>query len=83
MVLHEYLAEVAKTPFLLKGVWDDRHNYFLTCREWAKRLDRNLEKIEQKWGRSLHRTFQLYLWGSAEGFNSGKLQAYRVVLELG
>ncbi|WP_187174139.1 class I SAM-dependent methyltransferase [Algoriphagus sp. AK58] len=82
MVLHEYLAEVAKTSFLLKGVWDDRHNYYLTCREWAKRLDENREKIEQRWGRALHRTFQLYLWGSAEGFYTGKLQAYRVVLQL-
>lgn len=82
MVLHDYLAEVAKTPFLLKGVWDDRHNYYLTCRDWAKRLDANRELIEQRWGKALHRTFQLYLWGSAEGFNSGSLQAYRVVLGL-
>jgi cyclopropane-fatty-acyl-phospholipid synthase len=82
MVLHDYLAEVAKTPFLLRGVWDDTHNYFLTCREWAKRLDANREIIEEKWGKALHRTFQLYLWGSAEGFLSGSIQAYRVVLQL-
>jgi cyclopropane-fatty-acyl-phospholipid synthase len=82
MVLHDYLAEVAKTPFLLKGVWDDRHNYYLTCRDWAKRLDENREIIEKRWGKALHRTFQLYLWGSAEGFYSGNLQAYRVVLAL-
>ncbi|HSF56011.1 MAG TPA: class I SAM-dependent methyltransferase [Algoriphagus sp.] len=82
MVLHDYLAEVAKTPFLLRGVWDDTHNYYLTCREWAKRLDENLEIIEQRWGKALHRTFQLYLWGSAEGFLSGSIQAYRVVLQL-
>lgn len=82
MVLHDYLAEVAKTPFLLKGVWDDRHNYYLTCREWAKRLDQNRETIEKKWGMALHRTFQLYLWGSAQGFLSGSIQAYRVVLHL-
>ena len=82
MVLHDYLAEVAKTSFLLKGVWDDRHNYYLTCREWAKRLDQNRETIESRWGQALHRTFQLYLWGSAEGFLSGSIQAYRVVLQL-
>lgn len=82
MVLHDYLAEVAKTPFLLKGVWDDRHNYYLTCRDWARRLDENREIIEKRWGKALHRTFQLYLWGSAEGFYSGNLQAYRVVLAL-
>lgn len=82
MVLHDYLAEVAKTPFSLRGVWDDTHNYYLTCREWAKRLDSHRQIIEEKWGKALHRTFQLYLWGSAEGFLSGSLQAYRVVLQL-
>lgn len=82
MVLHDYLAEVAKTPFLLRGVWDDTHNYYLTCREWARRLDQNRETIEKKWGKALHRTFQLYLWGSAEGFLSGSIQAYRLVLQL-
>lgn len=82
MVLHDYLAEVAKTPFLLRGVWDDTRSYYLTCREWAKRLDANRAIIEEKWGKTLHRTFQLYLWGSAEGFLSGSIQAYRVVLQL-
>ncbi|OOG72381.1 class I SAM-dependent methyltransferase [Algoriphagus sp. A40] len=81
MVLHDYLAEVAKTPFLLRGVWDDTHNYYLTCREWAKRLDSNRSIIEEKWGKALHRTFQLYLWGSAHGFLQGAIQAYRVVLQ--
>lgn len=81
MVLHDYLAEVAKTSFLLRGVWDDTHNYYLTCREWAKRLDANRAIIEEKWGRALHRTFQLYLWGSAHGFLNGDIQAYRVVLQ--
>lgn len=82
MVLHDYLAEVAKTAFLLRGVWDDTHNYYLTCREWARRLDQNRVIIENQWGKALHHTFQLYLWGSAEGFLSGLIQAYRVVLQL-
>ncbi|WP_438839590.1 SAM-dependent methyltransferase [Algoriphagus aestuariicola] len=82
MVLHDYLAEVAKTPFQLRGVWDDTHSYYLTCREWAKRLDSNQSIIEERWGKALHRTFQLYLWGSAEGFLSGAIQAYRVLLQL-
>jgi cyclopropane-fatty-acyl-phospholipid synthase len=82
LCLHEYLAEVAKTPFLLCGVWDDRHNYYLTTRAWAKRLDSHSEEIEQRWGKQLYRIFQLYLWGSAEGFHSGMIGAYRVVLQL-
>jgi cyclopropane-fatty-acyl-phospholipid synthase len=82
LCLHEYLAEVAKTPFEVIGVWNDRHNYYLTTRKWAESLDINREAIEKRWGKKLYRIFQLYLWGSAEGFSSGMISAYRVVLAL-
>jgi len=82
LCLHEYLAEVAKTPFQLTGVWDDRHNYYLTTRTWAQNLEDNRAEIEQRWGKQLFRMFQLYLRGSAEGFHSGIIDAYRVVLRL-
>lgn len=82
LCLHEYLAEVAKSPFQLLGVWDDRHNYYLTTKAWAQNLDRHREEIERRWGKQLYRIFQLYLWGSAEGFYSGMIDAYRVVLKL-
>ena len=83
LCLHEYLAEVAQTSFQVCGVWDDRHNYYLTTKEWATRLDAHRQEIEARWGRQLYRIFQLYLWGSAEGFYSGMISAYRVVLQLG
>jgi cyclopropane-fatty-acyl-phospholipid synthase len=82
LCLHEYLTEVAKSPFQLTGVWDDRHNYYLTTKAWAQKLDNNRKAIEQQWGKQLYRIFQLYLWGSAEGFNSGMIDAYRLVLKL-
>lgn len=82
LCLHEYLAEVAKSPFEVTGVWNDRHNYYLTTKAWAERLDYNREDVERRWGKKLYRIFQLYLWGSAEGFNSGMIDAYRVVLRL-
>ncbi|MVN20273.1 class I SAM-dependent methyltransferase [Mucilaginibacter arboris] len=82
LCLHEYLTEVAKSPFEVIGVWNDRHNYYLTTKEWAERLDHNREDIERRWGKKHYRIFQLYLWGSAEGFNSGLLDAYRIVLKL-
>jgi cyclopropane-fatty-acyl-phospholipid synthase len=80
MCLHEYLAEVAESPFRLEGVWDDRNSYYLTCRHWAEKLDANRETIEERWGKDLHRKFQLYLWGSADGFRADRSQAYRVVM---
>jgi cyclopropane-fatty-acyl-phospholipid synthase len=82
LCLHDFLKEVAKSPFQLVGVWNDRHNYYLTTKKWAENLDRNRLEIERKWGKSLYRIFQLYLWGSAEGFHSGMIEAYRVVLQL-
>lgn len=80
LCLHEYLTEVAKSPFEIAGVWNDRHNYYLTTKAWAENLDLHREEIEQKWGKQLYRIFQLYLWGSAEGFHSGMIDAYRVAL---
>jgi cyclopropane-fatty-acyl-phospholipid synthase len=82
MCLHEYLAEVARSPFHLCGVWDDQRNYHLTTKAWAERLDSARGEIERRWGQRLYRTFQLYLWGSAEGFLTGMIDAYRVVLRL-
>lgn len=82
LCLHQYLAEVAKSPFRLLGVWDDRHSYYLTTQAWAQNFDRHREEIEQRWGKQLYRVFQLYLWGSAEGFQSGMIDAYRIVLHL-
>ncbi len=82
LCLHEYLAEVAKSPFQLVGVWDDRHSYYLTTKTWAQKFDCSREEIERRWGKKLYRIFQLYLWGSAEGFHSGMIDAYRVVLRL-
>ncbi|HEV7590605.1 MAG TPA: class I SAM-dependent methyltransferase [Longimicrobium sp.] len=81
MCLHEYLAEVAESPFYLRGVWDDRHSYFLTLKGWAENLDRGRAEIEQRWGKALYRKFQLYLWGAADGMRLDRNQAYRVVLE--
>lgn len=82
LCLPEFLTEAAKTPFQLNGVWDDRHNYYLTTKAWAERLEANRELIEHRWRKQVFRIFQLYLWGSAEGFSSGMIEAYRVVLKL-
>jgi cyclopropane-fatty-acyl-phospholipid synthase len=80
LCLHDYLTAVAETKFELVGVWNDRHNYELTTRQWARNLDANAEEIERRWGRALYRTFRLYLWGCADGFSRDMITAYRWVL---
>lgn len=82
LCLHDYLTAVAQTPFEVVGVWNDRHNYELTTRQWARNLDAHGEEIERRWGRALYRTFRLYLWGCADGFSRDMITAYRWVLRL-
>jgi cyclopropane-fatty-acyl-phospholipid synthase len=82
LVLHSYLKHVARSPFDLISVTDDRHNYFLTCREWARRLDDSRDEIVRRWGEQLYRRYRVFLWGSAGAFHSGLVQAYRWVLQM-
>jgi cyclopropane-fatty-acyl-phospholipid synthase len=82
LILHSYLRQVARSPFELISVADDRHNYHLTCTEWARRLDAAREEIVRRWGEPLYRRFRLFLWGSAASFDTGLVQAYRWVLRM-
>lgn len=82
MCLHDYLRRVAESPFQLEGVHDDRHNYTITAKYWAERLDRARLEAERRWGLAQYRKFRLYLWGCYEGFKRDRMQAYRVVLGL-
>ncbi len=82
LLLHAYLREVAHSPFELISIEDDRHNYMLTCKRWAERLDEKRDEIVSRWGEPLYRRFRLFLWGSAAGFDTGLVQAYRWVLHM-
>lgn len=82
LLLHDYLRHVAHSPFQLLSLTDDRHNYYLTCREWARRLDAARDDVVRCWGEPIYRRFRLFLWGSAAGFDTGLVQAYRWVLHL-
>jgi len=80
--LHAFLAEVAKSPWEVLEVYNDRHNYYLTCKAWAEKLEAAREEIVSRWGENLYRRFRLYLWGSAQAFHSRSMDAYRAVLEI-
>ena len=79
--LHDFLTALTHKNFEVLSIFNDRKNYFLTCKAWAEKLDRSREEITKRWGEKLYRMFRLYLWGSAYGFQSNGLGAYRVVLE--
>ena len=82
LLLHSYLQHVARSPFELVSVDNDRHNYYLTCREWARRLDAARDEVVRRWGDPMYRRFRIFLWGSAAGFDTGLVQAYRWVLRM-
>src|SRR5215475_1965058 len=82
LLLHQYLREVAASPFELIRLEDDRHNYYLTCLRWAQRLDAARDTVVERWGESIYRRFRLFLWGSAASFDVGLVQAYRWVLRM-
>ena len=82
LCLHDYLAEVAKTPFEVLAVHNDRESYRLTCLRWAENLERARDEIVRRWGQPLFRRFQLYLWGCVDGFSRDTIGAYRLVLQL-
>ena len=82
MCLHDYLAAVAKSPFMVQEVFNDRHSYLLTARAWAERFDAARAEIERRWGTHQYRKFRIYLWGCVDGFKRDFMQAYRVVLGL-
>lgn len=81
LCLHDFLRAVAKTPIEVLEVYNDRHNYFLTCKAWAENLEAARDEIVHRWGETLYRRFRLYLWGSAQAFLSRRADAFRVVLE--
>ncbi|MDH5716896.1 MAG: class I SAM-dependent methyltransferase [Spirochaetia bacterium] len=78
--LHEFLKYVSKSKFEVKKIYNDRYSYYLTCKQWAQNLEEKHRKITKRWGENMFRLFQLYLWGSADSFLKGTLDAYRVVL---
>jgi cyclopropane-fatty-acyl-phospholipid synthase len=80
LCLHEYAVALSRTPLELEALYNDRHNYMLTTRGWARNLDVHREEVERRWGHAQYRKFQLYLWGCVDGFSRDVLQAYRLVL---
>lgn len=82
LCLESYLAEVAKTPFEVVVIKNDRHNYFLSCKKWAENLEAHRDEVVARWGTHLYRRFVLYLWSAANSFETGTLSAHHMILQL-
>lgn len=82
LCLHDYMKHLADTPFQLRGVWDDRHSYYLTAKHWAQNMEKNRDLIVRNSDEATYRKFLMYIWGTADVFRRDIMQAYRWVLEL-
>jgi cyclopropane-fatty-acyl-phospholipid synthase len=82
LCLPDYLAEVARTPFEVVSIKNDRHNYFLTCKKWVENLEAHRDEAIARWDKHLYRRFRLYLWAAANSFETGTLSAHRMILQL-
>jgi cyclopropane-fatty-acyl-phospholipid synthase len=82
LTLDDYLRELARTPFELVYVKNDRHNYELTARRWAENLERHRDEVIRRWGARHYRRFRLYLWGCVHSFVTDNVTAYRMLLQL-
>ncbi len=80
LVLDDLLNKLAKTPFELIEIHNDRWSYFLTFRQWALNLEANKDFVQKTFGDFEFRKFRLYLWGLAYEFLARKLDCYRMIL---
>lgn len=81
LTLGDFVTQVSKTPLRITELFDDRHSYFLTFRQWARNFDANREFVVSKFGEFNFRRFRLYLWGAAWEFYGRSLDCYRMILE--
>jgi cyclopropane-fatty-acyl-phospholipid synthase len=66
--------------FEVRDVESWREHYALTLRHWVNRLEANQAEAIRLNGEALYRTWRLYMAGSAEGFDSGRLNVNQTLL---
>lgn len=66
--------------FEIRDIESLREHYALTLREWVKRLQANKDKAIAATNDVTYRIWKLFMTGSAEGFESGRLHLYQSLL---
>jgi cyclopropane-fatty-acyl-phospholipid synthase len=64
----------------VRDVENLREHYVRTLRAWRANLERNRADAVAASDESVYRLWRLYLAGSAQGFNSGRLGVFQALL---
>jgi len=81
LAVQDIVQELLFHGFKVLEVRQETHDYELTLRHWAERLDAHRDEIVARWGEPLYRAFRLYLWGGCHSLKTDRVQAYHVVAE--
>jgi cyclopropane-fatty-acyl-phospholipid synthase len=81
LALQDMIGELLLHGFEVVNVRRETHDYELTIRHWAERLDAHHDEIAARWGEGRWRAFRMYLWGGSHAFKTNRLQAYHLVAE--
>jgi cyclopropane-fatty-acyl-phospholipid synthase len=76
----EALRAAERAGFEVRDVENLREHYVRTLRAWRANLERNRADAVAASDESVYRLWRLYLAGSAQGFNSGRLGVFQALL---
>lgn len=78
--INHSLRIAEKVGFEVRDVESLREHYALTLRRWVRRLEQRHEEALQHVDEVTYRIWRLFMSGSAEGFESGRLNVYQSLL---
>ncbi|HEY1681044.1 MAG TPA: cyclopropane-fatty-acyl-phospholipid synthase family protein [Candidatus Tumulicola sp.] len=78
--ISEALRIAESVGFEIRDVENLRQHYVRTLAMWVASLERNRERAISVAGEQTYRAWRLYMAGSAQGFRSGRLGLYQVLL---
>ncbi len=76
----EALRAAERAGFEVRDVENLREHYTRTLRSWIANLERNCQFAVAAAGETSYRAWRLYLAGSAQGFNTGRIGVYQSLL---
>ena len=80
VAVSESLRAAEAAGFEVRDVENLREHYTKTLRAWVTNLERNCSEAIAAAGETSYRLWRLYLAGSAQGFNTGRLAVYQSLL---